>query len=192
LGRDRRKPGAHLPEIEQQLAESFSDDQSPVKTFRDAAQTYLEMAETIPAGEALVQGYHHLRFYILLQAFLAACRESLDRAAVDNFDDPADLVGRSNYAPYFYDRAVLKPEDVKEMLDADITRLKAAPHDRSGIVQAMRIRKGTVLAFTETFCPLHPTLYPLVGELESVRLSKDPAVIGAMIEKLEAIHSAVS
>jgi hypothetical protein len=56
----------------------------------------------------------------------------------------------------------------------------------------MRIRKGTVLALTETFCPLHPTLYPLVAELESVQLSKDPAVIDAMIEKLEAIHSAVS
>ena len=110
----------------------------------------------------------------------------------DDFDDPADLVRRSNYAPYFYARAVLTPDDVKEMLDADISRLRDAPLDRSGIVLAMRVRKGTVLALTETFCPLHPTLYPLVAELESIRLSKDPAVIGEMIEKLTVLRSAVS
>lgn len=183
---------AHLPEIEQQLTESFNDDQSPVEIFRVAVKKYRELAATIQTEGKLVQGYHHLRFYILLQAFLAACRESLDKAAIDDFDDPADLVRRSNYAPYFYARAVLTPDDVKEMLDADISRLRDAPLDRSGIVLAMRVRKGTVLALTETFCPLHPTLYPLVAELESIQLSKDPAVISEMIEKLTVLRSAVS
>jgi hypothetical protein len=105
---------------------------------------------------------------------------------------PADLVEKSYYKPYFFDRVAYTKEEIITLLDEDIHQLENAAPDQKGVLLALRIRKGTALTMTENYCPLHPRLYPLVAELEQVPVSKDPATIAIILEKLSELRKAIS
>ena len=128
----------------------------------------------------------------MLNGFLAACDESLEKYKHNHSLIPADLVEKSYYTPYFFERVVYTRQEITALLDEDIQRLESTNPDQKGVLLALRIRKGTALTLTESYCPLHPRLYPLVAELEQVPVSKDPATITQILEKLTAIRKAIS
>lgn len=184
---------ALFPGIEHALSSSFAPESAPLKIFAQGKGTYLDLlGELSGAQDAEVPtAFLNLRFFILLNAFLQACQESMDKAALNPSLDPAALVERSYYTPYFFDRVTLSSEEMIRMIGEDIKRLEAATPDRDGILLAMRIRKGVVTTLAESYCPTHPMLYPSVQDLDAVKASSDPAVIDTVKDKLEAILSAL-
>ena len=182
---------ALLPVIRQGLDDHFPPGRYPIECFSGAVQTYQRLLDSIPADETIANGYLNLRFYIMLNGFLAACQESLEKAALNESLDASVLVEKSYYKPYFFDRVAYTKEEIIALLTEDIQRLEDAPHDQKGVLLALRLRKGTVLTLAESFCPLHPRLYPLVTALENIPVSKDPVLIAAIISAMEKIHSAI-
>ena len=186
-----------FPEIEQALADHFAPDSAPIHIFERGRGTYAQLLSEISEdGNGSQTGqtaaaYLNLRFYILLNGFLQACQESLDKSALNPSLDPAELVRKSYYTPYFFERSSLTRGDVIQMLDDEIVRLNAVPRDHIGIMQAMRIRKGVFAALAESYCPTHPRLYPLVQELDGIKFSRDPGMINELELKLKEILASI-
>ena len=183
---------ALLPHTREQLLNHFPENSVPIRIMAHAEHTYRQLLAALSPEEQTANGYLNLRFYIMLNGFLAACQESLEKVKHNHSLDPAVLVEKSYYTPYFFDRVTYTREEIIDLLDEDIARLETASLDQKGVMLALRIRKGTALTLTESYCPLHPRLYPLVAELEQVPISKDPAVITSIIEKLTTIQGAIS
>jgi hypothetical protein len=181
-----------IPEIEKALAEHFPVDSLPLKSFSDAARTYQHLLDSIPEEETTANGYLNLRFYIMLNGFMAACKESLEKVGYNDSLDPVKLVEKSYYKPYFFDRVTYTKEEIIALLEEDIQRLEKTTQNQKGVLLALRIRKGMVLTLTESYCPLHPRLYPLVADLDQIAVSKDPAVIPEVLDRLIEIRSVVS
>ncbi len=127
----------------------------------------------------------------MLNGFLAACRESLEKAALNESLDPAGLVVKSYYTPFFFDRSGLTTDEVRQMLDADLEQLAGISRDLRGALAAERIRKGTASMLAESYCPNHPALYPRVAVLEKIKLRKDPAVIDEVAGAIAGIRDAL-
>ena len=180
-----------MPSIGEQLAGHFLEGGFPIQVFARAKKNYQNLLDSISPEETSANGYLNLRFYIMLNGFLAACQESLEKAAYNDSLDPAELVRKSYYAPYFFDRVAYTREEIIALLEEDIQRLEETTHNQKGVLLALRIRKGTVLTLTESYCPLHPRLYPLVTALEPITVSKDPATISTTISALKNILSAL-
>lgn len=186
-----------FPEIRQTLADHFAPGCAPIQIFARGSETYSGLlSELLESGNDAqdthtAAAYLNLRFYILLNGFLQACHESLQKSALNPSLDPAELVQKSYYTPYFFERSSLSSTEITQMLKDEIEKLRAAPRDRSSIMLAMRIRKGVYATLAESFCPLHPHLYPLVQELDAIRASSDPAVMDAVQAKLEEILAAI-
>ena len=182
-----------LPVIRGSLEEHFHPDSYPIKIYEEATAKYLSLLGDLSKTDQIARGYLNLRFYIMLNGFLAACKESLEKAVWNDTLDPAALVEKSYYTPYFFERVTYTWEEILSLLDEDIARLENAPKDQKGVLLALRIRKGTALTLTESYCPLHPWLYPLVVALEKVPVSKDPTIIGEVSTALSKLrHSLVT
>jgi hypothetical protein len=181
-----------LPIITDSLANHFPSESYPVMTFKQASARYQSLRSGLTDTEKPARGYLNLRFYIMLNGFLAACQESLEKAAWNDSLDPTVLLEKSYYTPYFFERVTYTREEIISLIDEDIARLENSPQDQKGVLTALRIRKGTALTLTESYCPLHPRLYPLVAALEQVPVSKDPAVIIAILDQLRAIRDQLS
>jgi hypothetical protein len=177
---------AYFPQIEIGLKAHFAPDSEPITVFEQAAHHYQSLLTGL-AGDA--NGYLNLRFYIMLNGFLAACRESLEKAALNESLDPAGLVVKSYYTPFFFERAALTTDEVRQMLDADLEQLAATGRDLRGVLAAERIRKGTASMLAESYCPKHPALYPLVAALDKIRARKDPSVIDEVAEAIAGIRA---
>ncbi|MFN2143969.1 MAG: hypothetical protein ACK2T7_01390 [Anaerolineales bacterium] len=182
---------ALLPAIRHGLEDHFLPDSYPVACFSGAIEIYQGLLDSIPAEETAANGYLNLRFYIMLNGFLAACQESLEKASLNESLDPAALVEKSYYKPYFFERVAYSREEIINLLTEDIQQMEDASPDQKGVLLALRIRKGTVLTLTESYCPLHPRLYPLVADLENLPVSKDPALIADTIKALNKILSGI-
>ena len=177
-----------FPEIEQALQNNFPPGSAPLTIFAQGQHTYNSLMTDLSGTPA---AYLNLRFFILLNAFLQACQESLQKAALNPALDPSALVERSYYSPYFFDRVTVSRQEMIQILQDEIAELQTAARDRSGILLALRSRKGVVSTLAESYCPTHPVLYPLVQELDAVKVSNDPGVVDAVLAKLEAILAAV-
>lgn len=186
-----------IPEIEQALADHFPPDSAPIQIFIRGCDIYSNLLADLSKDENNSQtgptaaAYLNLRFYIQLNGFLQACQESLDKFALNPSLDPAELVRKSYYTPYFFERSNLTRAEIVQLLEDEITQLHTAPRDRSGIMQAMRIRKGVFATLAESYCPTHPRLYPLVQELDAIKASRDPGVIDELQLKLEQILGSI-
>ncbi|MBN2044372.1 MAG: hypothetical protein JW757_05060 [Anaerolineales bacterium] len=180
-----------LPGTHQQLRRLFPAGSAPMTILSQAETTYRQLLVGLSTEEHLANGYLNLRFYIMLNAFLAACHESLEKVKHNPSLDLVALVEKSYYTPYFFDRVTYTKAEILSLLDQDIHQLENASPDQTGIMLALRIRKGTALTLAESFCPLHPRLYPLVAELEHSPISKDPVIIQATISSLRKIHIAI-
>lgn len=180
---------AFFPQIGAALEAHFPPDSAPVTIFSQAATRYQSLLAGLD-GDA--NGYLNLRFYIMLNGFLAACQESLEKAALNESLDPAGLVARSYYTPFFFERAALTTAEVRQMLAADLEELAGISRDMRGVLAAERIRKGTVSMLAESYCPNHPKLYPLVAALEKIRARKDPAVIDEVAGALAEIRNSLN
>lgn len=179
---------AYFPQIKAGLKAHFAPDSAPITVFEQAVHRY-QILQTGLDGDT--NGYLNLRFYIMLNGFLAACAESLEKAALNEALDPAGLVAKSYYAPFFFERAALTADEVRLMLAADLEQLAATGRDLRGVLAAERIRKGTTSMLAESYCPNHPALYPLVAVLEKIRARKDPAVIAEVTDAIEAIRNSL-
>ena len=182
---------SQLPTIEEHLYNNFQQGSFPIQAFSRAAQTYRGLLDSIPEEETSANGYLNLRFYIMLNGFLAACKESLEKVTHNDSLDPSELVRKSYYVPYFFDRVTYTREDIIALLNDDIQRLEDSPRNQKGVLLALRIRKGTGLLLTESYLPLHPRLYPLVANLENIPISKDPALITATITAIKKTLSEI-
>jgi len=182
-----------FPEIEQALVKSFTENNAPFTIFKQGKETYLGLLADLSSRQdaEIPTAYLNLRFYILLNGFLQACQESLEKAALNTSLDPASLVENSYYRPYFFARVTVTREEMVHMLEEEMGKLADIPRDRSGVMAAIRIRKGVVTTLAESYCPTHPMLYPLVQDLDSVKASSDPSVIDKVTAKLDAIRSAI-
>ncbi len=180
-----------FPKITAVLAQHFPTASYPVKTFEQAAETYQILHSKLGNDQTQSHGYLNLRFYIMLNGFLSACDESLEKFTYNQALHPVTLVEKSYYTPYFFDRVTLSREEMLTMLSADLTQLETLSLDPKGILQAIRIRKGTTLTFMESYCPLHPELYPLVADLEAIVSRKDNATIEFTIACFRKIQSAL-
>ena len=180
-----------FPKITSALGECFPSKSSPIKSFDRAAETYQRLLAGLDDNQPLSRGYLNLRFYIMLNGFLSACQESLEKHAFNHALDTAALVEKSYYKPFFFDRVNISREEIKAMLSCDLAELEKCPKDQKGILKAIRIRKGTTLILLESYCPLHPELYPVVAELESIASRKDASTIEATIASLRKIESAL-
>ena len=149
-----------LPLIQDSLEEHFPSESFPIRIFDQASSRYQSLLAGLADTEQPARGYLNLRFYIMLNGFLAACQESLEKAGWNDNLDPSDLVEKSYYTPYFFERVTYTLEEILALLDEDIERLENASRDQKGVLLALRIRKGTALTLTESYCPLHPRLYP--------------------------------
>jgi len=180
-------------EIDQALMENFAENSAPFKIFKQGRDTYLGLLADLSGRQdaEIPAAYLNLRFYILLNGFLQACQESLEKAALNDSLDPAALVENSYYRPYFFARVTVTREDMVHMLEEEMGKLADIPRDRSGVMAAMRIRNGVFTTLAESYCPTHPMLYPLVQDLDSVKASSDPSVIDEVKAKLDAIRSAI-
>jgi hypothetical protein len=183
-----------FPQIEQALQNSFADGSAPLEIFTKGRDTYLnllaELSGNGPAGE-IPAAFLNLRFYILLNAFLQACLESLAKSDGNPALDPAQLVEKSYYKPFFFDRSALKRTEAIQILEDEIRQLQRAARDRRGIRQALRVRNGVSVTLAETYCPCHPMLYPLVQELDAIKASTDPTLIDDLETKLKEILNAI-
>jgi len=179
---------AYFPQIEAELKAQFPPGSAPITIFEQAVHHYQSLLTGLDE-EAI--GYLNLRFYIMLNGFLAACAESLEKAALNESLDPASLVVKSYYNPFFFERAALIAGEVQQMLAADLEQLAGISRDMRGILTAERIRKGTVSMLAESYCPKHPALYPLVAGLEQIQARKDPAVIDEIIATLTRLNTAL-
>lgn len=183
-----------LHEVELALKSSFPEGSPPTAIFSQGQETYLKLLEDLATDGTEFEtpaAYLNLRFFILLNAFLQACQESLDRAALNPSLDPAEQVKNSYYAPYFFERAALPGGEMIRMVEEEISQLQAAPQDSSGIMLAMRARKGIYATLAESYCPTHPKLYPLVQELDAIKASNNPGVIEVVTAKLQEILAAL-
>lgn len=177
------------PRISAALTECFGPDSEPVRTYQQSARTYHHLIRTLAPEDQLVRGHLNLRFFIMLNGFLAACREAVEKADFDPTLNAAELVRRSYYAPYFFDRVTLTSEEVLTMLEEDIRQLDTLPDTPKGRAAAGRICKGTALALIENYCPLHPEIFPLAAELESYRLLREQDRLLAARDLMETIRN---
>lgn len=188
---------AHLPTVRAVLEEHFPTASAPLRIFHQGAETYqsllaeIEQSGQPDAATATAAGYLNLRFYIYLSGFLAACRESLEKCAYNDGLDPAELVEKSYYRPYFFARAVFSTDEMIAMLEDDLAQLHAAPRDKKGILLAVRIRKGIVSTLAESYCPTHPLFYPWVQQLEGIPTQNSTAMIDVIITTLETIRGEI-
>ena len=169
-------------QIASELKTYFAPDSAPLRIFKQAVDRYQNLLAGLNDPS---RGYLNLRFYIMLNGFLAACQESLEKAALNDALDPAVLVEKSYYKPFFFDRVTLSTEEVRQMLASDLEQLSTASRDQKGVLLANRIRKGTAAALMETFCPAHPGLYPLAAELEKIKTRNDPNTIDEVASALK-------
>jgi len=182
-----------FPGIQGALAASFGAGSTPAQIFTKATERHQHLAaalgqQALPPGDQITAaGYLNLRFYIYLNGFLQACAESLEKVAYNAGLNPSELVEKSYYKPYFFDRVTVSTEEVKAILQADREQLGRLPLDKKGIVQAVRIRKGVVSTLTESYCPAHPWLYPQVARLNALKNSTAPSSIGEIERQLEMI-----
>lgn len=182
-----------FPQIRKALKAHFPAGSTPLHIFEQGSTMYTRLLDSLAeSGQLretteLATALLNLRFYILLNAFLAACQESLEKSALNDSLDPAELVKNSYYAPYFFQRSTLSTAEAIAMLQEDLSRLQSLPRETQGILLAVRIQKGVVNTLAETYCPRHPLHYPLVQKLEAVRVSSNPSVIDEIATKLEAI-----
>ena len=182
-----------FPEIEQALVTSFAEDSEPIRIFEQGRDRYTQLLGDLSNNSKatdLVEtasAYLNLRFFILLNAFLQACQESLEKSFHNPSLDPAELVRKSYYTPYFFDRVTVSRTEMIQMLEEEIAQILAAPRDQSGILQAMRTRKGVYATLAESYCPTHPILYPLVQELDAIKVRSNPDVVDEIANKLEEI-----
>lgn len=180
---------AYFLQIDAGLKAHFPPDSAPITVFEQAVQRYQSLLNGLDED---ANGYLNLRFYIMLNGFLAACRESLEKSALNESLDPAGLVVNSYYTPFFFERAALSTDEVGQMLAADLEQLAGASRDMRGVLAAERIRKGTASMLAESYCPNHPALYPLVAVLEKIKARKDPAVIDDITGVLNKISDSLS
>jgi hypothetical protein len=189
---------SYFPEIREHLEEHFPDGSTPLRIFEQGSSTYtrllgeLAAADQPPETIELAAATLNLRFYILLNAFLAACQESLEKAALNDSLDAAALVEKSYYTPFFFRRATLSTKEAAAMLEEDIAKLESLPRETKGILAATRIQKGIVATLAETYCPTHPLLYSPVQELDAIRASSTPAVIDEISSRLNDILMALT
>lgn len=186
-----------IPGIEQALAEHFRPGSTPIQTFARGRDTYTdllaELSELTNDSQTgrTAAAYLNLRFYIMLNGFLQACQEALDKFSLNASLDPAELVQKSYYTPYFFERSNLTRVEMIRILEDEIVQLQSVPRDRSGIMQAMRIRKGVYATLAETYCLTHPWLYPLVQELDAIKASRDPGVIDQLERTLKEVLASI-
>ena len=188
----------YFPKITKRLGERFPDGSAPIRIFEQGSGTYTRLLGELAAAEQppetidMATATLNLRFYILLNAFLAACQESLEKAALNDSLDAAALVENSYYAPFFFQRATISTKEAVTMLEKDIAKLETLPREAKGVLAATRIQKGIVATLAETYCPTHPLMYPLVQELNAIRASSTPAVIDEIASSLQALLTALS
>jgi len=94
---------------------------------------------------------------------------------------------KSYYKPFFFQRADIPTGEILSMMEDDLAQLDTAPHDQKGVLLALRTRKGIVSTLTESYCPTHPRLYPLVQQLNDIKAHNSPEMIGEVISALESI-----
>lgn len=185
--------GEFTSQIEEGLAADFETGSAPMRIFSQGAGMHQRLAaeieeRSLPDGEReIAAGYLNLRYYIYLNGFLQACAESLEKVEYNAGLNQSALVEKSDYKPFFFDRVTVTTEEIIAMLEDDLARLRNAPQDKKGVVQAVRIRKGVVSTLTESYCPAHPWHYPPVAQLDAVKASTNPAVIGEIAGRIEAI-----
>ena len=179
---------AHLPTIHAALDAHFPPESAPQRIFREGINSYQALLANLQPDEETATGYLNLRFYIYLNGFLSACQESLEKHAYNDSLDPAALVEKSYYKPFFFQRADISSEEILSMLESDLAQLNAVPRDRRGVLLALRTRKGVVSTLTESYCPTHPGLYPLVQQLNGIQAQNSPQVIEEVITGLGAIQ----
>jgi len=178
---------AYLPSIHAALRAHFPPESAPRRIFQEGESTFQSLLANLQSSEETAMGYLNLRFYIYLNGFLSACQESLEKHAYNEGLDPAELVIKSYYKPFFFQRADIPTGEILSMLARDLEQLRGAPHDRKGILLALRIRKGIVSTLVESYCPTHPSLYPWVQQLGSIKIQNSPEVIGDVMTMLENI-----
>ena len=175
-------------QIASELKIYFAPESTPIRVFNQAINRYQSLLTGLNGPS---RGYLNLRFFIMLNGFMAACQESLEKAALNDTLDPAVLVEKSYYKPYFFDRVTLSTGEVRQMLAADLEQLSTASRDHKGVLLANRIRKGTVATLLETYCPAHPELYPLAAALEKIQVRNDPAVMDAVASAIKNLLAAL-
>ncbi len=182
---------AHLSAIHTTLEAYFPPESAPQRIFIEGESTYQSLLTSLQPSEETAIGYLNLRFYIYLNGFLSACQESLEKHNYNEGLNPAEMVEKSYYRPFFFQRADIPTAEISSMLAHDLEQLRAVPHDRKGILLALRIRKGTVSTLTESYCPTHPSLYPWVQQLDGIKAQNSPEVIGKIKSALELIQQAL-
>lgn len=193
--------GADLAEydaaIREALLAQFGAGSAPEQIFTQAAAKRDALAAALPAkaladeGQPMAAGYLHLRCFVYLNGFLQACAESVEKVRLNAGLDAAELVEKSYYRPYFFERVTISTDEVVAMLEADLARLREMPQDKKGVVGALRIRKGIVSTMVESYCPAHPWYYPLAARLDAIPTSADPAVIGQIEAQLAEILAGI-
>ena len=189
---------AYDSQIEEALQANFGADSTPTQIFVDAAARRTGLAADLTdrplsaEDRVLATGYLYLRFFIYLNGFLQACVESLEKVRLNAGLDAAELVEKSYYKPYFFDRVTITTDEIITMLEADLSRLQELPQDKKGVVGAFRVRKGVVSTMVESYCPLHPWHYPFVARLDGIPTSANPAVIGEVETHLSELLSALN
>jgi hypothetical protein len=179
------------PQVADALAACFGQDSEPVGTYQQAVETFQGLISELASEDRLARGHLNLRFFIMLNGFLAACRETLEKSAFDSQLNAAELVMRSYYAPYFFDRVTLSTSEVITMVEDDIRQLQTLPDTPQGRAAGGRILKGTALALGENYCPRHPQFFVLVAQLETFRIPRDQASLHAATDLLFTIRLAV-
>ncbi len=179
------------------LTASFGEQSAPVGIFSQAVDTYEDLSRQVAQANvpeiqrSAALGLLNLRFYIMLNAFLSAASETMQKTALNEGLDPAQTLLKSYYAPYFFERRPISTDDMIAMLEADLTQLRESPRDTKGVMSALRIRKGTFSSLAEMYCSHYPLLYYYAQQLEQIRPSKDPAVIDAIEQAIEKILTQV-
>lgn len=188
---------AHMAPIHAALDTYFPAGSAPQRIFQEGETTYRTLlAEIEKSGQSAevttsATGFLNLRFYIYLNGFLSACQESLEKVAYNDGLDPAELVEKSYYRPYFFARSVYSTDEMIAMLADDLEQLRTAPQDKKGILLAVRIRKGAISTLTESYCPTHPLLYHWVQRLESIPTQNNIAMVDVICTALENIQREV-
>ncbi|MBN2503365.1 MAG: hypothetical protein JXB38_21495 [Anaerolineales bacterium] len=164
---------AFFPPIQAALTGTLGTQAEPVQTFHTGVADYTALLVSLHAsGEpaeviAVGVGFLNWRMYLLLNSFLLAVQEAAQKFSPAEVEKIEAYIRTSYYTPYFFTRLVIDTGDVLNLLAQDIQQLDAAPHDKRGLLVAMRIKKGLYATLIEEYCPTHPLIYYFVSELNS-------------------------
>ncbi|MEJ2759009.1 MAG: hypothetical protein P8046_11060, partial [Anaerolineales bacterium] len=125
---------AHLPNIYTTLEAHCPRESAPHHIFREGENTYRSLLAGLEQSDETATGYLNLRFYIYLNGFLSACQESLEKYTYNDSLDPAALVEKSYYKPFFFQRADIPTEEILSMLESDLTQLQSVTQDQKGVL----------------------------------------------------------